>query len=329
MQAQESNRESNENPDEKDGVLTSDGVLTAADDEQSKVLDAFLQSLKSEGNYSVHTIDAYESDIEGLMQWAKNNNIDPLKLNHRQMRSYMNVLNSSGYAKSSINRKLSAAKTFYRWLVVDGELEADPLSVVSGPKKGKALPHRLVAKDIVKLLNVWEGSDAKSIRNRAILELMYASGARISEVTGMNINDVDFEQQQIKVFGKGSKERIIPIHPMASYTLERYISKARVELLSKSKSYTTKLFLSTRGNPMGTDAVRRMFKDTLEMAGLDENLTPHDLRHSFATDLVEGGVDLRTVQELLGHSSLSTTQIYTHMSPSHLKEVHSRSHPRG
>ncbi|MGI6216788.1 MAG: site-specific tyrosine recombinase/integron integrase [Coriobacteriales bacterium] len=297
--------------------------------DSEELLERFLNSLKVESNYSSHTIDAYKSDLEGFMQWASENDVDLALLTHRQMRAYMNYLSREGYARSSINRKLSASKTFYRWMVVDGGIESDPLSIISGPKRGKVLPRRLVAEDIYKLLSVWDGDDAKSIRNQAILELMYASGARISEISNMDINDVDLDEMQIKVFGKGSKERIIPIHPMAVHSIEVYMNQSRPVFLKKARIYTKKLFLSSRGNPMGTDAIRRMFKTTLEMAGLDENLTPHDLRHSFATDMVEGGADLRTVQELLGHSSLSTTQIYTHMSPAHLKEVHNRAHPRG
>lgn len=295
-----------------------------------ELADRFLTSLAREGNYAPHTVDSYASDLDGFLAWADEQGIDPIRMKHRQLRAYMSYLNERGYARSSINRKLSAVKRFFRWLVVEGELDADMLSVVSGPKKAKTLPHRLMPADIAKLLDVWKGAEPVDMRNRAILELMYASGARISEIATMNLSDVDFELQQIKVFGKGSKERIIPIHPMAAHTLALYIRSARGALAAKgSSSPVQALFLSTRGNPLSSDAIRKMFKQTLSAAGLDDSLTPHDLRHSFATDLVEGGADLRTVQELLGHASLSTTQIYTHLSASHLKDVHARAHPRG
>ena len=297
-------------------------------DEAVQLLDRFITALQVEGNYSAHTLDAYRSDLEGFFTWIDGRGIDLLSVRHRQIRSYMNGLSGDGYAKTSINRKLSAVKGFYRWLVVEGILEADPLSTVSGPKKDKRLPRRLMAADIAKLLGVWDTGEAKGLRNRAILELLYASGARISEISSMNAGDVDFKERQIKVLGKGSKERIIPIHDMAVRTLELYLRQSRPELAAAGRTHTDALFLSTRGNPMSSAAVRRMFKESLELAGLDDSLTPHDLRHSFASDLVEGGADLRTVQELLGHASLSTTQIYTHLSAAHLKEAFAKAHPR-
>ena len=299
-------------------------------DRARELADRFLSSLSREGNYAAHTVDSYASDLDGFLAWAEGKGIDPVRATHRQMRAYMSHLDESGYARSSINRKLSAVKRFSKWLVVEGEIEADAISVVTGPKKAKTLPHRLMPEDIARLLDVWSGQEPVDLRNRAILELMYASGARISEIAGMRIPDVDFEQQQIRVFGKGSKERIIPIHPMATHSLRTYIGKARGQLAAKASGPTPEtLFVSTRGKEMSADSIRKMFKQTIATAGLDESLTPHDLRHSFATDLVEGGADLRTVQELLGHASLSTTQIYTHLSASHLKDIHARAHPRG
>lgn len=305
------------------------GAGVAIPQRDAVLIDRFITSLKVEGNYSEHTLDAYRSDLEGFIEWLLSRGADLFLVKHRQARAYMSALGNDGYAKTSINRKLSAIKSFYRWLVVEGELDADPLSTVSGPKKERRLPRRLVAEDIARLLGVWDTGEAKGVRNRAILELLYASGARISEVASMNVGDVDFAERQIKVLGKGSKERIIPIHDMAARTLEIYLGAPRQELASASKTHADTLFLSSRGNPMSAAAIRRMFKESLALAGLDENLTPHDLRHSFASDLVEGGADLRTVQELLGHASLSTTQIYTHLSASHLKEAHARAHPRG
>jgi len=301
-----------------------------ARDHARELVDRFLVSLAREGNYAAHTVDSYASDLDGFIAWCGEKDIDPIKVTHRQMRAYMSHLDEGGYARSSINRKLSAVKRFSKWLVVEGEIEADAISVVTGPKKAKTLPHRLMPEDIARLLDVWGGQEPVEMRNRAILELMYASGARIAEIAGMRLADVDFEQQQIRVFGKGSKERIIPIHPMAAHTLVLYVRKARGQLTAKATGIAPdSLFVSTRGKPMSADSIRKMFKQTIATAGLDESLTPHDLRHSFATDLVEGGADLRTVQELLGHASLSTTQIYTHLSAAHLKDIHARAHPRG
>lgn len=307
-------------------------TINISEDKQNlanELEDRFLLSLKMARRYSQNTVDAYRTDLDGFIEWLFDNDINLLDVTHKQMRAYMGFLNTQGYSKSSINRKLSAAKSFYKWLVADEDIKASPLSVVSAPKKTKALPRRLMSSDIAALLSVWQDNSAKALRNQTILELMYASGARISEISGMKVLDVDFSQRQIKVFGKGSKERIVPIHDFAIGSLKIYIRTARPQLEAKSKQPSEGLFLSTRGNPMTSVAIRKMFKDTLELAGLDTSFTPHDIRHSFATDMLEGGADLRTVQELLGHSSLSTTQIYTHLSAEHLKNVHAMAHPRG
>ena len=165
------------------------------------------------------------------------------------------------------------------------------------------------------------------MRDQALLEFLYACGARISEASGLHSDCVDFDQCQVKVFGKGGKERIIPLHDLCIETMKRYFYDYRPVLLrDKSSPY---FFVSTRGNQMGTDAMRKMFKETVREAGLDDSLSPHDMRHTFATDLLAGGADLRSVQEMLGHSSLSTTQIYTHLTPARLKQVHRLAHPRG
>jgi len=165
------------------------------------------------------------------------------------------------------------------------------------------------------------------MRNQALLEFLYACGARISEASGLLTVNVDFSSGQVKVFGKGSKERIIPVYDLALSTIEKYLATARPVLLGKKASDA--LFISTRGNAMSTDAIRTVFKGILERAGVDGSLSPHDVRHTFATNLLEGGADLRSVQEMLGHASLSTTQVYTHLSIAHLQEIHHQAHPRG
>lgn len=305
------------------------GSQTSLSESENELLERFAQYLAAERNYSVHTVSAYSSDLAGFFEWTGERGIPIAEVSHKQVRSYMGALERSGCAKSTINRKLSSIKSFYRWLEVEGEIETTPISAVSGPKKPKSLPRRMVPEDIAKLLGVWDGNDAKSLRNKAILELMYASGARISEIAGLEVGDFDFAEQQIKVMGKGSKERIIPVHSLAVESVRAYLDNSRPELQAKAKASSQSLFLSTRGNPMSADSMRKMFKQSLELAGLDSSYSPHDLRHSFATDMLEGGADLRTVQELLGHSSLSTTQIYTHMSAAHLIDVHAKAHPRG
>ncbi|MDR0514212.1 MAG: tyrosine recombinase XerC [Coriobacteriaceae bacterium] len=299
-------------------------------------LESFCKALATERNASEHTIRAYRIDLNDYLAWAARQSLDPLKVTHRQLRLYLGELERAQYSHTTINRRLSALKGFFRWLTVTGSVQADPANVLQGPKRPKHLPHTIQPAHMVRLLSVYGKRDAQGapreqspvdMRNQAILELLYACGARISEVSGLRCGNVDFANAQVKVFGKGSKERIIPLHAMALYSMRTYYDIARPKLVGARPSDA--FFISTRGNQMTTDALRKMFKEALAKAGLDPTLSPHDMRHTFATDLLEGGADLRSVQEMLGHASLSTTQIYTHLSAARLREVHSKAHPRG
>lgn len=296
----------------------------------------FCDSMRVERNPSEHTLRAYEADLMGYIVWADAKGIDISCATHRQMRAYLAELDQARYARSTVNRRLSAVRGFYRWLTMSGLAQSDPASVLSGPKKPKTLPHVLRPPETVKLLTVYGPTDAQGKprkqsatdkRNQAILEFMYACGARVSEVSALRTVNIDFAQGQAKVYGKGAKERIVPLHNMALRSMADYMTYARGELAGKK--HCEYFFVSTRGNQMSTDAIRKMFKEALVSAGLDTTLSPHALRHTFATDVLAGGADLRTVQEMLGHVSLSTTQIYTHTTPGRLKEVHSQAHPRG
>ena len=227
-------------------------------------------------------------------------------------------------------------RTFFQWLNVNGVVSEDPASALSGPKQPQRLPHHLRPQDVAELLGVYgkrldsQGRDERTpseMRNQALLEFLYACGARISEASGLMLSAVDFDQGQCRVLGKGSKERIVPLHDLALSSMRTYLVFAR-PLLVKDKECPY-FFVSTRGNQMGTDAMRKMFKQALAAAGLPSTITPHDLRHTFATDVLAGGADLRSVQEMLGHASLSTTQIYTHTTPERLGAEHQRAHPRG
>ena len=301
---------------------------TQTDADMTALLDEFLSSLHVERNLSKHTIRAYSIDLGQFVRWIEKRSTDLLVVDHKVMRQYLADLDRSHYRRTTVNRRLSAIKTFYAWLVDTGRLDFDPLSVVSGPKQPRKLPHRINADDLNKLLGLSDTNTAAGLRNQAILELLYATGARISEVSGLKLGDIDLSEHQIRVMGKGSKQRLIPLHQLAVKSIRLYLLNARPVLAKAAKIPNDSFFLSTRGLPMGADAMRKMFKGCLTTAGLDSSLSPHDLRHSFATDLLEGGADLRSVQELLGHSSLSTTQIYTHLSVGHLKEAHQKAHPR-
>jgi integrase/recombinase XerD len=292
------------------------------------LIDSFITMLRVERNLSPHTIRAYTSDLDDFYAWTERQHLGLADIDQRAARHYLAEQDRARYSRGTINRRLSAIKTFFVWLVEVGYLKDDPLSVVSGPRQPRRLPSTIAPDALERLLKVQDVTTPVGLRNQAIIEFFYASGARISEVAGLVIGSVDFGQMQVTVVGKGSKQRIIPLHRFALRTLHEYLTLARPELARRFDRPTDAFFLSTRGSGMGTDAVRKMFKQALRAAGLDEALSPHDLRHSFATDLLENGADLRSVQEMLGHASLSTTQIYTHLSVSHLKTIHAKAHPR-
>ena len=295
------------------------------------LIDGFAGSLSAERNASAHTIRSYCADLGDFSRWAKRANVNPLTLSHRQLRLYLSELDRARYSRKTVNRRLSSLRSFYAWLNVTGVTDVNPAAAMQGPRSGKSLPRVIPPSDMAAILGVHAQDETPAgLRNQAILEFLYACGARISEASTLLSSNVDFASKNVKVLGKGSKERIIPIHDVALDSLRRYAWLARPELAVKGEDGAQgRFFLSTRGNPMGPDAMRKMFKAVLLEAGVDPAYTPHDMRHSFATDLLEGGADLRSVQEMLGHASLSTTQIYTHLTPGRLKDVHTRAHPRG
>lgn len=297
------------------------------DPEFKDAIESFADSLRVERGASAHTIRAYELDLKSFGYWAHENHVDIFACTRRDMRRFLGNLDAAGYSRSTVNRHLSSIRAMYRWLVEQGRVPLNPADAVSGPKVAGELPHVIATDDMVKLLRVWNEDDSPvGLRNQAILEFLYACGARISEASGLMVSNIDFDRSCVKVFGKRSKERIIPLHDMALTSLRRYLYLGRPKL--NVKPGVDACFLSTRGNAMGTDAIRKMFNASLDAAGLDPSITPHDMRHTFATDLLEGGADLRSVQEMLGHASLSTTQVYTHVSIAHLKSEHLRAHPR-
>ncbi len=305
--------------------------------EASQLIDTFCEGFKAERNASDNTIRAYRIDLTDYARWAEAARIDPVAPTHKQLRRYLADLSESDYSRATVNRRLASLRTFFRWLNVAGLVEDDPASALSGPKQSRRLPHVIRPTDMAKLLSVHATRDAMGrkqeqtpaeMRDQALLEFLYACGARISEASGLLLANVDFDGGVAKVFGKGSKERIVVLHEMALASMRTYLVAGRPKLLREGVACPY-FFVSARGAQMGTDAMRKMFKRTLAAAGLPLDYTPHDMRHTFATDMLEGGADLRTVQELLGHASLSTTQIYTHTTPGRLSQVHRQAHPRG
>lgn len=298
-------------------------------------VDRFCASLRAERNSSPHTLRAYRKDIAAYLAWCGRSDRDFLSIDHRGLRLYLSELSEARYARSTTNRMLSSIRAFYRWLLIEGVIVSDPASVLQGPRQGARLPRVLKPQEMAQLLgvnatDVQAGSIGKTeavrMRDQAILEFLYACGARISETSELRNDLVDFSQCQVKVVGKGRKERIVPLHALCLDSMMKYRRLARPVLLNGADSEF--FFVSTRGNQMKTDAMRKMFKQVLAQAGLPSDITPHDMRHTFATDVLAGGADLRSVQEMLGHASLSTTQIYTHLTVERLRQAHKAAHPR-
>lgn len=289
-------------------------------------VERFIRYLADVKNLSPNTVRAYETDLQAYVGWCRREAVSPLHVEHRQVRSWVAELAAAGYATTTQNRHLSAVRTLYKWLVSKGVTDEDAVAAVSSPKLGRKLPKTMGDDDVRALLAACD-DDAAGVRDAAMVELLYATGARISEASGLNVSDVDLAQRQVRLFGKGSKERVVPVYPRCAEAVSTYMRRGRPALASAQK-LTDALFLSSRGNRMSADALRVRFERLVEAAGLDPGLTPHAMRHTFATELLDGGADLRSVQELLGHESLSTTQIYTHLSVDRLKQASLQAHPR-
>jgi integrase/recombinase XerD len=291
------------------------------------LVDRFLTHLAVERGASPNTVRAYAADISRYLEWAERAAVDPLHPTHRQMRRYLAELDQAGYARRTTARRLSAIRSLFAFLLAEGLVASDPSSVLSTPKIPARLPRLVPDETLQALLDAPDDSTPTGMRDSALLELMYATGARVSELSGLTLDGLDLGQSQIRVMGKGSKERLVPVHRAGVAKLRRYLSEARPQL-ARGQASCDSVFLSSRGRPLSADAIRRIFKRHIDSAGGAHSLSPHAIRHTFATHLLEAGADLRTVQELLGHVALSTTQIYTHLSTKRLREVHRNAHPR-
>ena len=291
-----------------------------------QLVDAFLEHLRVERNLSPRTITAYASDLGGFCEWAVREEVHVLEADHRRLRRYLAELDRAHYSKRTIARRLAALRSFYRYLVRRELVMASPAAVLATPKAPKRLPGIAPEPLIDQLLALPDTATASGLRDLAILELLYASGLRVSELTGLDLGDVDLASATVRVMGKGARERIVPVHPLAIKRLREYLVGGRVALDKGTADGA--FFLNRLGTRLSSGGVRRMLDRYLHQLEQSAHITPHDLRHSFATHLLEGGADLRTVQELLGHVALSTTQIYTHVSTRHLREVHKGAHPR-
>jgi len=292
-----------------------------------ELVDAFLLRLAVERGASPHTVRAYAADLSRYLEWAERAKVDPLHPSHRDMRRYLAELDRARYARRTIARRLSSVRTFFAGLAQEGVIDSDAAAVVATPKIPRHLPDVIPTDAIEPLLAAPDTATPTGLRDRALLEVLYAAGLRVGELASLTLPDIDLAQGQLKVLGKGSKERIVPLYPAATNAIRAYLADGRPSL-EKARQPATALFLSVRGAPLTPDAVRRIFKKHLLTAGAALSLSPHAMRHTFATHLLESGADLRTVQELLGHVALSTTQIYTHLSIRRLQDVHRGAHPR-
>lgn len=289
------------------------------------LITKFIQSLRSERNYSPYTIKNYSIDLIDLQRFLDKRKTNLSKVDRITAREFLYNLQKK-YSRRSLARKISSCRSFFRFLQREKYVDKNPFELVKTPKLEKRLPNFLYENEIQKMLN---GLDLKTDfgkRDLAILELLYGSGIRVSEATRLNLSDFDLSAKEIRVFGKGAKERIVLIGKHAVEALRDYLENTRAKLLGGNKNRS--VFLGSRGSRLTERSVERMIKKLAEKCGLLKKVTPHTIRHTFATHLLERGADLRTVQELLGHTSLSTTQVYTHVTKEKLKSVYDKAHPR-
>ncbi|MCL2807058.1 MAG: tyrosine recombinase [Coriobacteriia bacterium] len=296
----------------------------------NNLIESYLSSLKAERNFSEHSLRAYDKDLQGFAEWLSSEGYDLNSLDSRSMRSYLAALSLKELSKASINRHLSSTRSFLRWCAEQG-IARSTATAISGPKSPRQLPRVVSDADLEKLLQASSTGEPVDLRDDALFELMFATGARISELAFLRLQDIDAREQLIRYWGKGKKERLVPLHALALKKLNRYIEEARPRLIQSKKldeQELNRVFLGKSGRPLSADSIRVAFKKRLMRVGVDSSITPHDIRHSFATSMLCGGADLRSVQELLGHEQLTTTQIYTHLSIEHLQKVTKQAHPR-
>jgi len=271
---------------------------------------------------------AYGVDLGQLAEWAAGHGLDPADLGVRELRRFAGVLSERGATRSTVARKLAAIRTFYASLVERGELEANPADLVSSPKRDAYLPRVLKPGEVAGLLEQIPGSTPLELRDRALFELAYSAGLRAEELVNVELAWVDPDSEEVRVEGKGSKTRVVPVGEHAWRALDAYLSRGRPSLASAPVRPDPALFLSKSGRRLSTSDVRRRLRRQVKRAALQGGVTPHTLRHSFATHLLEGGADLRAIQELLGHASISTTQTYTRVESKRLKAAYAKAHPR-
>ncbi len=292
-------------------------------------IDGFVRYLKIERNASELTLKSYSEDLGSLLEFfaeGLGRVPAPAEVSIAILRTYVSYLHECQYARTTIARRLACLRSFFKYCAREGIVETNPAKALRTPRAGRKLPHFLNTEQVGRLLETPPANEPMGLRDRAMLETMYSAGLRVAELVGLDVEDLDRDADILRVIGKGRKERIAPIGRFAARALERWL-EVRRPAPRASAAEQKAMFLNRFGRRLTTRSVGRMLEKHLQAAGLDTITSPHTLRHSFATHLLDGGADLRSVQELLGHKSLTTTQIYTHVSTRRLRETYEKSHP--
>lgn len=292
----------------------------------NNLLNDFINYLKYQRNYSDYTCINYSKDIEEYIMFLNNENLKYNNINYSECVKYVNYLTNKNNSKSSISRKLSSLRTFYRYLVLNRKVDSNPFLLISSPKKEKKIPKFINYNNIDEIFNVPNIETKEGQREKLILEILYGCGIRVSELVNIKIKDIDFSNKTILIFGKGSKERIVSFGDYARDIINIYIKDGRLKFLSGIESEY--LVVGDKQENLTTRRIQQIIDDIIKRTSIKLNVTPHMFRHTFATHLLDNGCDLLAVQELLGHESLASTEIYTHVSNEHLRDVFMKCHPR-
>ena len=296
---------------------------------EKQYIEDFKTYLSVEKNFSEHTLAAYASDIVSYILWL--DNVSCTNVDFNKLREYLHFIQRFDYKKTTIARKVASIRTFYKFLFRERYIDSNPALSLSAPKRPKSLPKFLTPEEVEQILNNVKIETPAGFRNRVILELLWATGMRISELSNLNFGDLNLDENEIRVFGKGAKERIVLVSDRAKGYLVQYINSARKliapEYNTNEINDDTPLFINNTGYRLQNKTVRKVINEIVEKIELPKKVTPHVFRHSFATKLIENSADLRVVQELLGHAGFSNTQIYTHISMKHMKDVYEAAHP--
>ncbi|MGI6486712.1 MAG: tyrosine recombinase XerC [Syntrophomonadaceae bacterium] len=298
-------------------------------------VDYFIEHLRVEKNASPMTLTCYRTDLNQFFDYMADDYEIPSEelkkdvINHQSVRRYLGHLQMRGLSRATMARKLASLRSFVRYLCREAVLDGNPIAVIATPRQEKKLPRFLYPEEVKILVEAPDTGSVMGMRDRAILELLYATGIRVSELVALDLNHIDTRERMVRVLGKGNKERIVPIGSQAVQAIDTYLIKSRRYLLAKNSNRSTgALFLNRFGSRLSARSIRNVINKYVEEIALNQKVSPHTLRHTFATHLLNGGADLRSVQELLGHVKLSTTQVYTHVTNERIKNIHKEKFPR-